>query len=296
MSKQFQTEQLYIETILSFARTDPPTETRPTECTADQATCMSGQCIARSQICNGVFDCADSSDEHSCANRGKCEPNEFKCNNQKCVLKTWLCDGQNDCEDNSDEQNCEPNDGECRFDEFQCANRQCIPKTFQCDTTPDCHDQTDEIGCAKPTVSQKPPPMVIVPVGSLFNVSCRAVGVPVPLVTWRLNWGHIPAKCSTTSVNGYGVLTCPNVEVRDSGAYSCEVINSMGTVFVTPDTILRVNHDDSVCEAGTFNKIARRADECISCFCFGMSTQCSSADLYTYSVSGGRDIALSLIV
>lgn len=243
---------------------------------------MSGACISRNQICDGNFDCPDNSDEQNC---NTCEPNEFKCNNGKCVLKTWRCDGEDDCFDNSDEQNCSPPPGgNCRVGEFQCGTGQCIPSSYQCDLHSDCSDTTDEIGCTKPTISKNPPPMVNQHVHSLFNVSCRAVGVPVPLINWRLNWGHIPSKCTSTSVDGLGVLTCPSVEVRDSGAYSCEAINSMGTTFATPDTILRVDDDESVCRIGTFNSRAERPDDCINCFCFGMSTQCSSADLYTYSV------------
>ena len=51
---------------------------------------MNGDCIARSKICDGVFDCTDGSDENGCRS-GRCEPNEFQCSNRKCVLKTWRC-------------------------------------------------------------------------------------------------------------------------------------------------------------------------------------------------------------
>lgn len=110
------------------------------------------------------------------------------------------------------------------------------------------------------------------------------MGVPVPLVVWRLNWGHVPEKCVSTSHNGYGVLTCQNIEVRDSGAYSCEIINSVGTHFVVPDTILTVSDSESVCGNGLFNSRASRPEECINCFCFGVSTACKSADLFTYAL------------
>lgn len=146
-------------------------------------------------------------------------------------------------------------------------------------------DQSDEIGCGKPTVAQPPPPMVNLRPGDTFNITCKSVGVPTPLVLWRLNWGHVPEKCTSTSHNGVGVLICPNVGVQDSGAYSCELLNSMGSEFVVPDTILNVDSGDGhVCQNGFFNDQATRPDECINCFCFGASTQCKSANLFTYAI------------
>lgn len=93
----------------------------------------------------------------------------------------------------------------------------------------------------------------------------------------------MPEKCVQTSVDGVGTLTCDDIQVRDSGAYSCEIINSVGSQIVSPDTILVVEGDD-VCHSGSFNSKAASAEECLSCFCFGVSNQCSSADLFIYSL------------
>lgn len=134
---------------------------------------------------------------------------------------------------------------------------------------------------ALPVVSKPPPPMITLDVGSVFEISCTAVGVPTPEVVWRLNWGHTPPKCRTTSVNGVGTLLCPDIQIEDQGAYSCEVINIKGTVFAVPDTILMVKQD-TVCPAGYFNEQAHSESECIKCFCFGQSNKCRSADLFIF--------------
>ncbi|XP_055304959.1 basement membrane-specific heparan sulfate proteoglycan core protein isoform X6 [Sitodiplosis mosellana] len=271
---------------LQVERRDPIWVRPPSACSVNEATCMNGQCIAKSALCNGRNDCADGSDESSCTDNGRCQPNEFKCGNNKCVLKTWRCDGENDCEDGSDEQGCgtAAPGSICTASEYQCRSGQCIPKSFECDSHVDCFDGSDEVGCTKPTVAQPPPPSVYLRPGETFNISCRAVGVPTPLVLWRLNWGHIPEKCTTTTHNGYGVLICPYIAVEDSGAYSCELLNSQGTEFVVPDTILTVTGEESVCPNGFFNDKASRPEECINCFCFGASTACKSADLFTYAL------------
>lgn len=136
-----------------------------------------------------------------------------------------------------------------------------------------------------PSVIQPPPPSREIVAGGILNITCRATGVPIPLIVWRLNWGHVPDKCHSISDNGFGVLTCNDMQQIDSGAYSCEIINSLGTHFVSPDTIVTVTGNATVCRSGYFNSKARHPNECINCFCFGVSNQCQSADLYTYAVS-----------
>lgn len=79
-------------------------------------------------------------------------------------------------------------------------------------------------------------------------IECEARGVPTPLIIWRLNWGHIggPAdRVFYTNDNGRGVLTISQVRKEDEGAYTCEALNSKGSIFAQPDTILIVNRKQS---------------------------------------------------
>ncbi|XP_020284881.1 basement membrane-specific heparan sulfate proteoglycan core protein isoform X6 [Pseudomyrmex gracilis] len=277
-----------VSVVLSVEKFEQPS-TRPPRVPCDQydeATCSNGDCIPKSYVCDSKYDCSDGSDEMRCSPHG-CEPNEFRCNNKQCVSKFWRCDGEKDCADGSDEENCTPPPpgSPCRYSEFACnSNKQCIPKIYHCDMERDCLDGSDEIGCSPVYIVKPPPPMVVLEPGNLLVITCTAIGVPTPTISWRLNWGHIPAKCTTTSVNGTGTLTCPDIRTEDQGAYSCEAVYNAGFVFAVPDTIVVVKGPPDVCPKGKFNSEAKTEEECISCFCFGVATECRSADLFTYQI------------
>uniref|UniRef100_A0A3Q3IGR0 Heparan sulfate proteoglycan 2 n=1 Tax=Monopterus albus TaxID=43700 RepID=A0A3Q3IGR0_MONAL len=286
---------------LQFELPTPRPPGPPGPCRADQATCQSGECISRDYICDGEKDCSDGSDEFRCGTPSPCEPNEFKCKNGRCALKLWRCDGDNDCEDNSDETDC-PTKGpgdRCAPEQFEClSDRTCIPASYQCDEEPDCPDRSDEYGCTPPSVTTPPEESVQAARGSTVTFTCHAVGVPTPIITWRLNWGHIPIsnRISMTSENGHGTLTIHNVKEADQGAYTCEAINAKGLVFGIPDGVLTlISYPDPVikqllsfvlifpgnCSDGHFSVDGR----CVSCFCAGITKNCKSTGRYRDQIS-----------
>ncbi|XP_022090462.1 basement membrane-specific heparan sulfate proteoglycan core protein-like isoform X3 [Acanthaster planci] len=263
----------------------------PQRCLPTQATCQNGECIPLQYRCDGALDCSDGSDEQSCPSVG-CEPNEYRCASGFCIQKIWVCDGDFDCEDGSEELNCPvaPPGAPCSSTEFQCLNTvttQCIPKAYQCDNDFDCEDRSDEIACSPPQVTQSPFTPMTVTEGATVVLTCIALGNPVPIISWRFNWGPLPdpSKVVVVSENGRGTLTIYNVQESDQGAYTCEAMNSIGYLFAIPDAILIIIPPEGICTGSVFNKAAEVPDECIDCFCFDITDRCTGSSYYRTQTS-----------
>lgn len=78
-------------------------------CPGGSTPCADGlNCVPKHELCDGMFQCPDKSDELNCIRMG-CKEGFFLCPMDgfaRCIKKTLLCDGVADCDDHQDESNC----------------------------------------------------------------------------------------------------------------------------------------------------------------------------------------------
>ncbi|XP_065203068.1 basement membrane proteoglycan-like [Planococcus citri] len=194
---------------------------------------------------------------------------KFTCENGTSISGRQVCDRIGDCPNDEDELGC---GHPCGPREFQCSGhgtKACIPKEFHCDGKIDCYDKTDEVGClvvrgkgAGLSVEEKHE-------GESFQVSCLVYGEPIPEIVWYRNEGPVSSRCTSTRIKRKGVLTCRNIKLEDSGAYTCEGINPKKfTVYaraVRPihTVVVRPNKHEVSCRSDEFQCNGDETKACI---------------------------------
>ncbi|XP_034269275.1 transmembrane protease serine 7 isoform X2 [Pantherophis guttatus] len=105
--------------------------------------CHSGLCIQQIQLCDGINDCFDESDELFCDIPPKNCSSNFLTQHH-----SFICDGINNCKDGQDELHCTESIP-CTSNTFKCNNGICFRKqNARCDGILDCLDRSDENNCS----------------------------------------------------------------------------------------------------------------------------------------------------
>ncbi|XP_030747153.1 prolow-density lipoprotein receptor-related protein 1 [Sitophilus oryzae] len=125
---------------------DEPPDCRPFKCMPGQYQCQNGQCIHPGDLCNGVNNCGDNSDEKDCEHY-TCLNTQFRCEGNAtqspmCIPISMRCNKVKNCPLGEDELDCPP--VTCSTNQFKCDNDKCIPAVWVCDKDNDCGDNSDE--------------------------------------------------------------------------------------------------------------------------------------------------------
>ena len=95
--------------------------------------------------------------------------------------------------------------------------------------------------------------------------------------------GDCNAAPSTSSTNLLTKTRFDQRHISYSISGSC-FAGSTGCGQPGQDAIVEVIPGDTICPPGTFNDKANDRSECLDCFCFGITNQCSSTELYVNKV------------
>ncbi|KER33801.1 hypothetical protein T265_00466 [Opisthorchis viverrini] len=268
------------------------------DCPPGYRACNSRGCVESWKFCDGKQDCEDGSDE-LLSKCDECSPNEYVCRMldgkkplRKCYLQYWHCDGDDDCGNNFDEASCPlPSEyDKCNGTHFTCSGHsKLISRSFVCDGVADCEaDGADEQECSDPVIIEPSGETHLFGIQSKnLTLTCAVYGRPPPAINWRFNWGglrdDVTYVLNTTVVDCNKVisqLTLTNLEPQASGLYTCEAVNKRRSM--APDIAVNVAKG-GMCTVPFFNDGATFADECLKCYCSGVTDKCQSAKGYVKS-------------
>ena len=134
-----------------------------------------------------------------------CGPTQFRCvSTNTCIPASFHCDEESDCPDRSDEFGCsERGAGGLAMGPGPLPTVSSWPPPPPPSVAPTPHS-LPILPPVPPQVVTPPQELIQASRGQTVTFTCVAIGVPTPIINWRLNWGHIPShpRCGSGSRQG----------------------------------------------------------------------------------------------